>query len=624
MSSSASNALGAGRSGRAVWNWRTVIAGLGLAAAAALGCGQADVRSSATSPARSGGGGGAPGANAPVLPSPDALPPPPPVNAKCGDSKLEGAETCDDGNTKAGDGCSETCATEAGFACPETGGACRESTRCGDRGVTGREECDDGNTAAGDGCGAECKLESGWACPSGGVCRAARCGDGVLVGAEKCDDGNAAAGDGCSPTCLIESPGPTEADGWICPTAGQPCQRTKCGNSMPEGSEQCDDGNNDMGDGCTPYCRREPVCPPAGGACNTACGDGLLLMSDLAAGQQCDDGNTIGGDGCSADCKNEAGFDCAATPVTQDPLRLPIIYRDFKAYEQPGGHPDFQRFIGAGEAGIAQPMLGADGKPAHAMGVRRLTVNGDPGFAGTDHFATWWKDAPMVNQTFREQLTFTRGASGAWQYASTSFFPLEGRGFGTYTGAMAKGGGQRNFHFTSEVRNWFEYRGGERLDFTGDDDVFVFINKRLAVDLGGVHSALNGSVTLDMQTGNAQVCDLLSPCPNTRMVPLGLELGKVYEIVVFQAERRTDESNYRLSLSNFTGSRTGCKSVCGDGVPTADEACDLGKEKNTGAYGTCNADCTLPARCGDGVVNGPENCDGTPGCSATCRRGLVD
>ncbi len=33
------------------------------------------------------------------------------------------------------------------------------------------------------------------------------------------------------------------------------------------------------------------------------------------------------------------------------------------------------------------------------------------------------------------------------------------------------------------------------------------------------------------------------------------------------------------------------------------------RHHNTGAYGTCNPNCTLPGYCGDGIKNGPEQCD---------------
>jgi fibro-slime domain-containing protein len=157
-----------------------------------------------------------------------------------------------------------------------------------------------------------------------------------------------------------------------------------------------------------------------------------------------------------------------------------------------------------------------------------------------------------------------------------------------------------NFHFTSEVTFWFPYDADTNatLEFSGDDDVFVFINRRLALDLGGTHEPETDSFTISGANGNIV---------GGTGAAHGMETGNVYEIKVFHAERQTDGSTFKLTLSGFNSRRSDCTAVCGDGVIGFGEECDDGT--NDGGYNECGPDCTLGAFCGDGVKQEGEACD---------------
>jgi fibro-slime domain-containing protein len=478
---------------------------------------------------------------------------------------------------------------------------------CGDSLVSAGEACDDGNTKVGDGCDDKCAIEPGYACPViGARCRAAACGDKMLAGDEECEDGNSMPMDGCDERCRLE-------EGYACPNVGEACKPTKCGDSKTEGSEQCDDGNEVPFDGCF-QCKHEPDCGSDG--CKARCGDGIKFPDEA-----CDDGNTRSADGCSAECALEGGFMC--TEMTQAPpdfVDLPLILRDFRGFDLPAipganiaaGHPDFEH-VNQAELGLVENLLAADKRPVCAKADGTAATVKDKA-----SFLQWYHDDPMYNRTVVDSVRLTRNGAGDYVFYDATFFPLDTRGFVGESHEILRDGSdgmKHNFNFTSEVRTQFAYQGGETLTFKGDDDVWVFVNGRLAVDLGGVHGEQEGSVTLD---------------PSGTDSKYALARGNIYEIVVFQAERHTSASTYQLTLRDFERAKTSCTAICGDGVLTPDEACDDGKDKNTGGYGECASDCAFGPRCGDGVVQSDhgEECDdqnriNNDACKNNCKNNIV-
>ncbi len=567
----------------------------------------------------------------------------------CGNGIVDSSvgEQCDDANAEGGDGCTAACdQIEANYVCSTPGEPCVYTVKCGDGLVRGEETCDDGVDAvtgtisSGDGCDELCQIEEGFECPVPGAACRPICGDGLLRGREQCDDGTDAAtgapiaGDGCNEVCKLE-------DGWVCPPT-EACRPTVCGDGVVEGAEQCDDGNLEPYDGCSPSCNLDPRCgteTSATGACSSVCGDGIRLAS---SGEECDDGNVLAGDGCDAQCRFEPGYQCTTEAEERpDHLEIPIVIRDFKESDTEGGHPDMQ-MSGIGfnftvVPGIVEETLGLDRKPVYAATAEEPASH----TTGPEAFVQWYQDVPDVNIRFDRFLRLElRGDAYSMDSATDEpwaslegFFPIDDEGWGNQENT-------HNYHFTSELRYWFEYRGGEELTFSGDDDVWVFVNGILAVDIGGIHERRVGRVVLDPETGHGQTC--VAPrgsddCDVEGDTDFALTLGHVYEVVVFQAERRLLESNYWLTLSNFLAEKDTCEPLCGDGIVTADEACDLGQAANTGAHGGCNPDCTLAPYCGDGLVDDDagEECDDgvnistyggcAPGChlGPSCGDGIV-
>ncbi len=176
-------------------------------------------------------------------------------------------------------------------------------------------------------------------------------------------------------------------------------------------------------------------------------------------------------------------------------------------------------------------------------------ANGNAGTCAPKDLANWFTAIPLsggkTNATCYD-LPLALDADGFWladyyenkAKAMPGFFPLDNFRFLDTAKTIANPNfsqdgdcssiGLHNFAFTMHVNAEFKYVPGQYFDFRGDDDVWVFINDSLVVDIGGVHGPISGSVNVDS---------------------LGLTAGTIYPFDIFFAERNTCGSNFKMRTS---------------------------------------------------------------------------
>jgi fibro-slime domain-containing protein len=238
----------------------------------------------------------------------------------------------------------------------------------------------------------------------------------------------------------------------------------------------------------------------------------LLVVALTGCGGDDDDRMDDGGNGGSGSGSGSGSDDAGPQCGT-----LRAVIRDFKI-----DHPDFEVVPANDQVipGLVASTITPGGKP---------TLSTTPSPAGLITspvtFADWYAEVPGTNMRFEQDLVLAPTTNGTYVFDEQAYFPIDGVGFGNESNA-------HNYHFTTELHARFTYKTGEVFTFRGDDDVWVYINGKLAIDIGGVHSASEATIDFD-----------------ARASELDMTPGTEYAIDFFQAERHVTGSSFRIETS---------------------------------------------------------------------------
>lgn len=267
------------------------------------------------------------------------------------------------------------------------------------------------------------------------------------------------------------------------------------------------------------------VIPTVTEACENQCGVGSRTCTDASWGQcqveprylECTFGCGSGKQLCEDDTLGPCDAPHPLPPV------LTATIRDFSDV-----HPDFELPPPhADDRGIVSEVLGPEDKPNYLHGETGTTTT-----TGQTAFDQWYRDVPGVNLSTQLSLPLTPSPTkpdffefGNRLAGQNQFFPIDDQLLGNEMR-------NHNFHFTLEASAQFVYRAGQIFRFRGDDDLWVFVNRRLVIDLGGLHS---------VRAGTAQIDQIAA---ETSMVE-----GQKYPLHIFFAERHTFQSNFYIETS---------------------------------------------------------------------------
>ena len=184
--------------------------------------------------------------------------------------------------------------------------------------------------------------------------------------------------------------------------------------------------------------------------------------------------------------------------------------------------------------------LNEDHFPTFSAG--QLTPN-----RGLDNAERWFKPVEGKSASFLGTLGLKYEAQGAhFYFHRDEFFPLDDVKFSEGDN-VNRDGHNHLFTMSFALPITVLANGGESFEITADDDTFVYIGDKLAIDMGGIHEATTGVFSID---ANGEV---YAASANDELAYTGIKLtaGDGAMIRIFHADRDAKESVFGVESSGM-------------------------------------------------------------------------